>query len=374
MNGAVYLVREGEELVPVAETPYDSEGLLQELLAKHPGLLAGEQVASTPRRWLLVRRESGSSSEPEASGRWAVDHLFLDQDGVPTLVEVKRSSDTRLRREVVGQMLDYAANAVSFWPVERIRAEFEATCSVKGEDPDVEIVELVGAESDPEAFWTNVKTNLKAGRIRLVFVADTIANELVRVVEFLNSQMDPAEVLAIEVRQFQGEGMRLLVPRVVGQKTEARLAQRPARTWDEGSFLASLKDRRSSEEADVARRIFEWAHIAKVRAWWGNGTRDGSYFAMVDHHGLANWTFAVWTYGKLEIQFQHMRPPQPLGEDVVKLELLARLRAIGLEGVSFTEDDISHRPTIPLSSLLAPEKRQAFLNVWEWALATIRKS
>ena len=28
----------------------------------------------------------------------------------PTLVEVKRSSDTRIRREVVGQMLDYAAN------------------------------------------------------------------------------------------------------------------------------------------------------------------------------------------------------------------------------------------------------------------------
>jgi hypothetical protein len=31
---------------------------------------------------------------------------------VPTLLEVKRSSDTRIRREVVGQMLDYAANGV----------------------------------------------------------------------------------------------------------------------------------------------------------------------------------------------------------------------------------------------------------------------
>jgi hypothetical protein len=34
----------------------------------------------------------------------------FDQNAVPTLVEVKRSSDTRIRREVVGQMLDYAAN------------------------------------------------------------------------------------------------------------------------------------------------------------------------------------------------------------------------------------------------------------------------
>jgi hypothetical protein len=31
----------------------------------------------------------------------------LDQDAVPTLVEVKRSSDTRIRREVMGQMSDY---------------------------------------------------------------------------------------------------------------------------------------------------------------------------------------------------------------------------------------------------------------------------
>jgi hypothetical protein len=37
---------------------------------------------------------------------------------VPTLVEVKRSDDTRIRREVVGQMLDYAANGVVYWPGE----------------------------------------------------------------------------------------------------------------------------------------------------------------------------------------------------------------------------------------------------------------
>jgi hypothetical protein len=44
---------------------------------------------------------------------------------VPTLIEVKRQSDTRLRREVVGQMLDYAANAVVYWRIDQLRAEFE---------------------------------------------------------------------------------------------------------------------------------------------------------------------------------------------------------------------------------------------------------
>jgi len=40
----------------------------------------------------------------------SLDHLFLDEAGVPTLVEVKRSSDTRARREMVAQMLDYFNN------------------------------------------------------------------------------------------------------------------------------------------------------------------------------------------------------------------------------------------------------------------------
>jgi len=57
----------------------------------------------------------------EGGDCWFVDHLLIDQDGIPTLVEVKRSTDTRIRREVVGQMLDYAANAVVYWPVETIK-------------------------------------------------------------------------------------------------------------------------------------------------------------------------------------------------------------------------------------------------------------
>jgi hypothetical protein len=58
-----------------------------------------------PRRWLLVSREVGVPLQEEGAGQMSLDHLFLDQGAVPTLVEVKRGSDTRIRREVVGQML-----------------------------------------------------------------------------------------------------------------------------------------------------------------------------------------------------------------------------------------------------------------------------
>lgn len=130
------------------EAAYDAEKTLQELLAKYPDLLAGEQInVEEPRRWLLITREMAVPGDEDGAARWSLDHLFLDQDAVPTLVEVKRSSDTRIRREVVGQMLDYAANAVAYWPVDKIRARFEARCETDKTIPEKTLAELLGKKS-----------------------------------------------------------------------------------------------------------------------------------------------------------------------------------------------------------------------------------
>jgi hypothetical protein len=169
-----------------------------------------------PRRWVLVGREVGVAAKEGGSARWSLDHLFLDQDGIPTLIEVKQRSDSRIRREVVGQMLDYAANAVVYWPADELRTRFEEECLRCGFTPEEVIRRLVEEDVDEKAFWTTVKTNLRAGRVRLVFVADQIPPELQQVIEFLNEQMDPAVVLGVEVPQFVGGGLQTIVPRVVG--------------------------------------------------------------------------------------------------------------------------------------------------------------
>ena len=41
-----------------------------------------------------------------------------------------------------------------------------------------------------ESFFAKVGDNLRAGKIRMVFVADTVPDHLRRIVEFLNEQMN----------------------------------------------------------------------------------------------------------------------------------------------------------------------------------------
>ncbi len=92
MPGRIYLLNTSDsKLVAMDEARYDSESLLQKLLADYPDLLAGDQInAEEPRRWLLVTREMAIPGEQDGGGRWSIDHLFLDQAAIPTLVEVKR--------------------------------------------------------------------------------------------------------------------------------------------------------------------------------------------------------------------------------------------------------------------------------------------
>jgi hypothetical protein len=320
----------------------------------------------------LIAREAALPDDEDAGGRWSVDHLFLDQDAVPTLVEVKRSSDTRIRREVVGQMLDYAANGVVFWPLEQLRELFARQCERDGRDPEQIVGELAGDAANVEEFWQRTGENLRAGKVRMVFVSDEIPRELRRVVEFLNGQMNPAEVLAIEVKQYLGaEGVKTLVPRVIGQTAEVevrkgrRTSNGPPRRWDEQTLFTELVEKRGSEEWRVARELYDWAAGRGWRATFGAGRVDGSWIPVVRGRIGEHYPIALYTYGRVEVQFQHLKARPPFDDEQTRLELLRRVNEI--PGISFTEQMITKRPSIPLALLAAdPAAFDEFKRVLEW--------
>ena len=261
MTEQIYHLDNQGQLDPMAEEPFALEDTLQELIADHPKLLSGEQInPSDPRRWLLIQREQGIADTEDGNYRWALDHLLIDQDAMPTLVETKRSNSTEIRRSIVGQMLDYAAFARRTWKVDDIRRAFEKTENDAGRNPTDALLEILQSENEPDVddFWQRVETNLRAARLRLLFVADNIPDELAHVVEFLNEQMPGIEVLAVEIKQFLGETGKTLVPRVIGRTAaipdKASTGSRKKMSRDE--FFAQMP---SPQVQQAAERLMDVA-------------------------------------------------------------------------------------------------------------------
>jgi hypothetical protein len=200
-------------------------------------------------------------------------------------------------------------------------------------------------------------------------VADVIPPELRRIIEFLNKQMDPAEVLGLELRQFAGEGLRTIVPLVVGQtiqKTNPPGGRE--RVWDEDSIFADLSARRPPGEVKVARQIVDWMNSSGGKLWFGNGRQDGSVstgFTRKD--GIQFYPAILYTYGRLEWQFKSMMRRPFFNEVEHRRELKNKLNAI--RGVSISEDQISKRPAIPLAALASsPAEVEKLLTALTWVV------
>ncbi|MDE2766395.1 MAG: hypothetical protein OXI25_08220 [Chloroflexota bacterium] len=280
MGERIYTMTSDGGIEPLEEERFELEDHLQSLVATHPELLDGEQMRpGDPLRWLLVTREKGISATEDEGHRWAVDHLLIDQDALPTLVEVKRGDNTEIRRTVIGQMLEYATHAAQTWTADELRRSFEASANARGVDPADELRKFLelplepaepGEEQEGGDFWERVATNLDARRMRLLFVADELPDELKRVVEFLNAQMPGIEVLAVEIKQFRGAATQTLVPRVYGRLAKEQpggSSSGPRPLITRGDLLAAFPD---DTTRNAAQKILDAAQGAGARIEWGS--------------------------------------------------------------------------------------------------------
>jgi hypothetical protein len=344
---------------------FASEKDFQLLLARFPELLVGDQIdPENPRRWILVKREQLIATGEIGAPLWSIDHVFLDQDGITTLVEVKRQGDSRIRREVVGQMLDYAANCMTYWSSESLQSSFESTCRAADASPDAVLGALLGAEDRSNDFWKRVRTNLQARRIRLIFVADVIPTELRRIVEFLNEQMDPAEVLAIELRQFASGGLKTIVPAVYGQ-TQVTRKQVPAQRWDEKSLFDKLSRTVGEREVAIARSIYAWMGTGGRTLVFGTGKDNGSVYPVFRPDGVSINPGYLSSDGKLWLQFGALIDKPVFGPEQTRRALMQHFNAI--VGANLNEADLTRYPSISLRTIAAdPEGETKIMAALKW--------
>jgi ribonuclease HI len=115
-----------------------------------------------------------------------------------------------------------------------------------------------------------------------------------------------------------GRGGPLGAPRVIGQtkEAEARKARRTARgtsRWDIESIVAELESNRSSAEAHVARELHDWVLERGWRPTFRKGAVEGSFIPVLEPRGTEHSPFAVYSSGRVEIQFLWLtRPPSTM--------------------------------------------------------------
>ena len=306
-------------------TKFETEDVFQDLLARFPDLLTDADFGEgSPRRWMLVGRETAIPDVEDGAGRWSLDHLFLDQDGVPTLVEVKRATDTRTRREVVAQMLDYAANAARWWRADDLARTFAESCALQDVDPVVRLGELLGLQNaDPETFWRSVQANLGSGRIRMVFVADRIPPELERIVEFLNEQMSPAVVVALELRPYASGGDRILAPRLIG--LTARSSAQKSVT---GSVGPAPSDELWLGSVPPTSRAVVETFVDLVKAQGAVCKVVGRPLAVDVPSSGARLAY-VRPNGRVSLSAWMLRKTEAFKEEAERMKLIARLEQLG---------------------------------------------
>lgn len=356
MTGSIFIVDENNKILELKESKYENEDIFQELIERYPNILAGDQISpDNPRKWVFISREMGIPEDKGGSDRWFLDHLFIDQDAIPTFVEVKRSSDTRIRREVVGKMLDYAANAIKYWSIDTIRELYEhqnkSICDELGID-----------EKSEKLFWNNVESNLKEGKIRLLFVADEIPDSLKNIIQFLNNQMINTEVLGVEIKQFVSDGKtKTFVPTIIG-KTSNSIAVKNKTSWTEEGFLNAVKDI-DGELVDVCNKILAAFRSFGCEINWGSGKLTPSFVPL--YRGKQeNKLFAVYAYStsvKIEIYFKFYK--EPYFVKARKQELKSKLNEIF--NVNISDGDLDKRVPLLIDILKDEQKMKSFLDYFK---------
>jgi len=254
VNGKIYKIKDNE-LEVIHEEKHQNENNFQELLSKYPDLIPGDQIdAENPRRWLLVGREINN-----------IDIFLLDQDGIPTIVEVKKGNNCEIHREVVGQIFDYASNLVFSQSVETIISH------IKANNP-LNLQGFLDNLPDKEEFFEKVKTNLEEEKMRLIIVSDEIPRNLQNIIEFLNNKMQSTEVLALEIKQYTDDttGTRTLVPRLMGH---SRIITPFEPELSESTFFENLDD----VGVEFYHELMDFANENNLERKW---TRKGFFLTI----------------------------------------------------------------------------------------------
>lgn len=191
------------------------EATLRDLIAAHPGLLPVHDLDRSYGRLTTVTRELA------IPGVGFVDVLLIDENGRLVIVECKLWRNPQARREVIGQILDYARELARF-SYEDLQRQVSIATRRQG-NVLYTLAQEAGGNLPEADFVDRVARDLAAGRFLLLVVGDGIAEGTKRIGEYLRSQpglaFDFGLVEMAEYRHTDAAGTEHLImqPRLLAQ-------------------------------------------------------------------------------------------------------------------------------------------------------------
>ena len=284
------LVRHGDEAWrPPERSGYTDEAHLQAILLEHPWLIPG------------VTRNAQVCIEFQ-SGVGPADVVAVDLENGLTLVECKLASNREVRREIIGQVLDYASR---FW---RMSVEdFDARWSSRTGRS------LFADERQGTELWTRLEKSLSSGEFRIVLAVDEINSDLRRIVEYLNHVTSPSvAVIAVVYSRSQDGDIEILSRQIFGEELAEAKSQRSRderERWTRDQFLTWIDENEPS--ISTKARIILDALAAEGFEIAGGKAQTPSLNFRLDVAGAGSrWPIILYTQGKgtsIELRFEDLK-------------------------------------------------------------------
>lgn len=184
------------------------EDYIQALVHAHATILPISEVDPIFSGAVAVCRELSTPAGP-------IDNFLVTPTGLPVLVECKLWRNAEARREVVGQILDYAKELARF-TVSDLQREVSKSLGL-GPTALMDIVRAADPSVEEIQFSDNLTANLRRGRFLLLLVGDGIRERVEAIADYLQDHAGLHFSLGlIELAIYNlPDGGRLAAPRVL---------------------------------------------------------------------------------------------------------------------------------------------------------------
>ncbi len=218
------------------------EAEIQELVHSYPAALPIAEIDPMFVGAISVCREMQFGR----AGR--VDNFLITPSGLPVLVECKLWRNPEARREVIGQILDYA-KVLSRWSFSDLQREVGRRTGM-GPDALLNLVREVAPGVNEIQFIDAVTANLRRGRFLLLILGDGVREDVEAIASYL--QIHAGLHFTFGLVEFPiyrlPNGERLVAPRVVARTTSIL---RNVVAAPEGFVLQDPNEAAAEEDAEV---------------------------------------------------------------------------------------------------------------------------